>query len=161
MTSPHPTLESLFACDDQSALLHNFVTSENPPPGAWSHHATPQSALGKFGFPLVLTIARGELYTRRQPGVIVEQMLDRQQWLPWAYDGANDRVSVARSIALDLFHARVQYNRLRARAVAAGVRAGRPMCRSLLSEPNGNCTSVGRIISISSCASSVTGCASR
>src|ERR1035437_9386685 len=54
--SPHPPLESIFACDDQSALLNNFVTSENPPPGAWSHHASPQSALGKVSFPLVLTI---------------------------------------------------------------------------------------------------------
>ena len=107
--SPHPPLESIFACDDQSALLNNFVTSENPPPGAWSHHASPQSALGKVSFPLVLTIPHGELYTFQETGVIAEEMLDQQRWLPWSYDGANDRVSVERSIGPDLFHARIHY----------------------------------------------------
>jgi len=101
----HPDLEAIFRCDDQSALLHNFVTNHNPAPGAWSHHAMPQSALGQVSFPLVLTVTRGEIYHRLGHGQIVEQMLDRQQWLPWAYDAANDAISVARSIGHDVWHA--------------------------------------------------------
>ena len=104
----HPDLETIFQCDDQSALLHNFATNHNPTPGAWSHHATPQSALGQVSFPLVLTMTRGEIYTRLGPGRIMEQMLEQQQWLPWGYDGANAALSVARSIGQDMWHAAIR-----------------------------------------------------
>lgn len=107
MEKYHPDLEEIFRCDDQSALINNFVANVNPTPGAWSHHAGAQSALGQVSFPEVLTLTRGEVYLCESRGVIVEQMLDRQTWLPWAYDGANSRISVQRSIHKDIWHARI------------------------------------------------------
>jgi len=107
-TNTHPALEEIFRCDDQSALIHNFVANVNPTPGAWSHHAMPQSVLGQVSFPLVLSLTRGEVYTRLAPGQIIEQMLVRQQWLPWAYDGENDALRVERSIGQDVWHAAIR-----------------------------------------------------
>lgn len=104
----HPDLEEIFSCNDQSALLHNYVANVNPTPGAWSHHATPQSVLGQVSFPEVLTITRGEVYLFERFGVIIEQMLDRQRWTPWAFDGSNERISVQRSVGRDVWHARLE-----------------------------------------------------
>src|SRR5436189_6461791 len=100
-------LESIFRCDDQSALIHNYVANHDPPPGAWSHQSEPQSALGRISFPEVLTIARGEVFTRdarKGRAKVVEQILDRHIWLPWAYDGENDSIRVQRSVARDVWH---------------------------------------------------------
>jgi hypothetical protein len=100
-------LDDIFRCSDQSALIDNYITNHDPPPGAWSHQSEVQSALGRVTFPLVMSIFRGEVYTRDAKGKVVEEMLDRHEWVPWGFDGRNDTIRVSRSIGRDVWHARV------------------------------------------------------
>lgn len=103
----HPDLASIFRSSDQNALIHNYVTSQDPSPGAWSHQSEPQSPLGRINFPLVLTINRGEVYTRRGPFSIAEEMMTEHEWLPWSLDGRGAGIDVSRSVGEDVFHGRV------------------------------------------------------
>jgi len=106
-------LASVFRCDDQSALINNFVASDDPPPGAWSHHSAPQSPLGRVMFPgtigsQLVTIAQGQVYTRGTRGQLVEHALTRREWLPWSLTGTNDRIRIERTVTRDVWLARVR-----------------------------------------------------
>jgi len=121
-------LATIFRCDDQSALIHNFVASEDPPPGAWSHHSAPLSPLGKVSLPDVLTgivtLARGEVYTRGREGELIEHMLTRHQWLPWSYVGAGKRIGVERTVTHDLWLAGVRVRNPRDAMLLLELQAG-------------------------------------
>lgn len=105
------TLSAIFQCADQSALIHNFVASEDPPPGAWSHHATPQSPLGKVSFPEVFCLRRGHVLTRRRPGQLLEHALTGHDWWPWEYRGRGPGLRVERTVTRDVWLARVRLAR--------------------------------------------------
>jgi hypothetical protein len=102
-----PALSPIFRCNDQSALIHNYVTNHDPPPGAWSRQSEVQSPLGRVTFPLVITVNRGDVYTRDGKRNVVVQMLDVHEWVPWGYHGRNDTIRVRRSIGRDVWHTRV------------------------------------------------------
>ena len=107
MISQYPDLTEIFRSPDQSALLNNYVVSEDPPDGAWSHHSAPQSPLGRFSFPEVLTVARGEVYTRAGSGRLTEHMLLSHEWLPWHYVGEGGQMKAERTVARDIYAGRV------------------------------------------------------
>src|SRR5690349_4300257 len=107
MPHVHPDLETIFRCDDQSALIDNYVASQDPPPGAWSRHASPQSPLGRVSFPEVLVLARGDVLTRGGDGKLVEHMLTEREWTPWLYTGTGADLTVARAVTQDRFAAHI------------------------------------------------------
>jgi len=94
-------LESIFHCDDQSALINNLVSSEDPPDGPWSHHSAAQSPLGRASFPSILSIVRGLVCTLDSAGRVVQHHLDAHTWLPWEYVGRGKELSVVRAITRD------------------------------------------------------------
>ncbi|MEX0653854.1 MAG: trehalase family glycosidase [Phycisphaeraceae bacterium] len=100
-------LAQVLASDDQSALLHDLVVSEDPPAGAWSRHTPPQSPLGRVGFPGVLSLVRGEVYTLDRHARLVEQVVRRRRWLPWLYEGRGPGLAVRRTIGHNLWQAEV------------------------------------------------------
>jgi hypothetical protein len=107
---PNPSLESIFRSEDQSALIDNYVTSEDPPPGAWSWHSSPQSPLGKVSFPEVLSIVQGLVYTRGKSGQLIEHHLLSKTWTPWHYEGRGRAIEVDRAVARDVFFGRIRLN---------------------------------------------------
>jgi len=107
----HPDLTSIFLCNDQSALINNFVSSQDPPPGAWSFLSTVQSPVGKISFPQVITINKGNIYTSGDEGELVEHHLTRHSWLPWLYSGIGKQIKVNRTVGQDIFKAQVQLSR--------------------------------------------------
>lgn len=120
-----PNLESIFRCNDQSALIHNFVAGEDPPPEPWLHYSRPQSPLGKVSFPLVLTIVQGQVCTPAPRGTLIERSLSSHQWLPWEYTGTNGHISVRRTVTRDLWMARVSVRRRERALLLLEARHGR------------------------------------
>lgn len=86
-------------------MIDNFVASEDPPPGAWNHHSTPQSPFGKTSFPEILVIPRGDIYTRAGEGQVVQHILVSHEWLPWRYSGSAAAFQIERAVARDIWTA--------------------------------------------------------
>ena len=100
-------LQQVFRCDDQSALIHNYVASDDPPPAAWGHHSAPQSPLGRVSFleiigSEVLTIVQGLVYTRAARGQLIEHSLTGHEWLPWCCTGRGEELTVGRTVTYNL-----------------------------------------------------------
>ena len=105
-------LTQIFRCSDHSALIHNYVASDDPPPGAWSHHSAPQSPLGRVCFlemigSDVLTIVQGKVLTSPARGLITEHSFTEHEWLPWRYAGRGEQISVDRTVSHNLWIGRV------------------------------------------------------
>lgn len=107
-TQRHQDLREIFRCGDQSALIANYVSNENPPAGAWNRHAAPQSPFGKVSFPEILSIVRGEVYTKGKEGQAIQHNITAQAWLPWQYEGRGPGLRVTRAVVKDLWVARVE-----------------------------------------------------
>src|ERR1019366_7053463 len=96
-------LERIFRCPDQSALIHDCVSSEDAAPGAWSYQSAPQSPLGRTSFLEVLgsevvTITQGQVYTSARRGRLIEHQLTSHDWLPWRYTGRGAEIAVVRTV---------------------------------------------------------------
>jgi len=101
-------LSEVFRCGDQSALIANYVSSEDPPAGAWNRHSPPQSPFGKISFPEILSMARGEVYTRAEEGQAVQHNVTSHEWLPWLYEGRGPGLRVTRAVVKDCWTARLE-----------------------------------------------------
>jgi len=109
-------LEKILRCDDQSALIHNFVANADAGVRAWANHSGPRSPLGSVSFlevigSEVLTMVRGEVYTRGARRQLIEHDLTRHEWLPWSYMGQGAQIAVARTVTDNLWIGRVQLRR--------------------------------------------------
>ena len=108
----HPDLESIFKCNDLSYLNHNFVASHNPAPHGWEGFTHAQSAIGRFTFPDVMTMHTGEVYTTNTKGVVMDQIITKQEWVPWLFKGENDNIEVKRTVGKDIFMAEVSLKKM-------------------------------------------------